>query len=76
MVLTVVVYVLLREQRFPRPIEDLFAFFAGTPGTANCYGQSVAALNQTYGNQPAAAAALGYPSVAALHAAIKTFCGS
>jgi phospholipase C len=55
---------------------DLFAFFAGTPGTANCYGQSVAALNQTYGNQPAAAAALGYPSVAALHAAIKTFCGS
>jgi ligand-binding SRPBCC domain-containing protein len=28
MVLTVVVYVLLREQRFPRPIEDVFAFFA------------------------------------------------
>ena len=50
--------------------------FAGTPGKANCYGQSVAALNNQYGNQPAAAVALGYPSVQALHDAIHTFCGS
>jgi hypothetical protein len=50
------------------------ALFAGTPGKASCYGQSVTALNQKFGNQPAAAAALGYASIDALHQAIKTFC--
>ena len=50
--------------------------FTGTPGKANCNGQSVAALNKQFGSQAAAAAALGYASVDALHQAIKTFCGS
>jgi hypothetical protein len=50
--------------------------FAGTPGFSNCHGKSVAALAQQYGDLTAAAAALGLPSVPALQAAIKTFCGS
>jgi hypothetical protein len=32
--------------------------FAGTPGTHNCHGQSVSALDQQYGGVAAAAAAL------------------
>lgn len=50
--------------------------FAGNPDKANCFGQSVAALNHAFGNQPAAAEALGYESVAALHDAIREFCNS
>jgi YVTN family beta-propeller protein len=49
--------------------------FAGTPGKANCYGQSVSALVQQYGGLNAAAAALGFFSVAALQNAIVAFCG-
>jgi hypothetical protein len=49
--------------------------FAGTPGAANCHGQSVAALAQKYGGLHAAATALGFSSVGDLQAAILTFCG-
>jgi YVTN family beta-propeller protein len=49
--------------------------FAGTPGKANCYGQSVTALDQRYGALGAAATALGYSSVQVLRNAIVTFCG-
>jgi hypothetical protein len=48
--------------------------FVGTPGQADCQGKSVSALSQQYGGMPAAAAALGFPSVQALQNAIKTFC--
>jgi hypothetical protein len=48
------------------------ALFAGVPGNANCFGRSVSAL----GDQAAAAGALGYPSVTALHNAIHAYCGS
>jgi YVTN family beta-propeller protein len=40
--------------------------FAGTPGQANCHGQSVSALAKQYGGLNNAAAVLGYPSVSAL----------
>jgi hypothetical protein len=48
--------------------------FAGTPGAANCNGQTVSALSQQFGTLDAAAAALGFPSVKALQSAIKAFC--
>jgi hypothetical protein len=48
--------------------------FAGTPGQANCQGQSVSALAKQYGGLNAAAAALGYSDVNALQQAILTFC--
>jgi predicted outer membrane repeat protein len=48
--------------------------FAGQPGKANCYGQSVSALATKYDGLSAAAAALGYPSVKALQAALGAFC--
>ena len=48
--------------------------FAGTPGKANCYGQSVSALVRQYHGLNAAAAALGFSSVRALEIAILTFC--
>jgi Beta-propeller repeat len=48
--------------------------FAGTPGTANCQGQSVSALAREFGGLEAAAAALGFPSVQALQDAIREFC--
>jgi hypothetical protein len=51
------------------------AFFIGTPGKANCPGQSVSSLSQTYGGMAGAATALGYPSVQALQDAIKSYCG-
>jgi hypothetical protein len=44
--------------------------FAGTPGKANCHGQSVSALAQQYGGLNGAAAALGYADVSALQNAI------
>jgi hypothetical protein len=47
--------------------------FAGTPGKANCHGQSISALAQQYGGPDAAASALGFPSVQALQNAIRTF---
>jgi probable HAF family extracellular repeat protein len=49
--------------------------FAGTPGKANCYGQSVSALVRQYHGLNAATAALGYPRVRALEKAILAFCG-
>jgi hypothetical protein len=49
--------------------------FVGTPGRANCYGQSVSALVQQYGGLNGAAAALGFPSVSALQVGILAFCG-
>jgi hypothetical protein len=48
--------------------------FAGTPGKANCYGQSVSVLVRQYHGLNAAAAALGYPRVRALETAILAFC--
>jgi hypothetical protein len=50
--------------------------FAGTPGKANCHGQSVSALARQYGGLNSAAAALGYADVSALQNAILAFCGS
>ena len=49
--------------------------FAGTPGRANCYGQSVSALARQYGGLNVAAAALGYSGVRPLQNVILTFCG-
>ena len=48
--------------------------FAGTPGKANCHGESVSALAQQFGGLNNAAAALGFASVSALQDAIMTFC--
>jgi hypothetical protein len=50
--------------------------FAGTPGAANCHGKTVSALAQQYGGLANAASSLGYASVAALQAAITSFCGT
>ena len=47
--------------------------FAGTPGKANCRGQSVSALVKQYGGLPAAAAARDYSSVQALQNAIAEY---
>jgi hypothetical protein len=49
--------------------------FAGTPGTVNCYGQSVSALAHEFGGLNNAAAALGLPSISALQNAILAVCG-
>jgi hypothetical protein len=49
--------------------------FAGSPGKANCHGQSVSALARQYGGLNSAAAALGYADVSALQNAVMTFCG-
>jgi YVTN family beta-propeller protein len=48
--------------------------FAGTPGTANCIGQSIAALTRQFVGLNAAAAALWFSSVSALQNAIMAFC--
>jgi hypothetical protein len=50
------------------------AAFAGTPGKANCHGESVLALARQFGGLNSAAAALGFPSVQALQDAIWAFC--
>jgi hypothetical protein len=47
---------------------------AGTPGQANCHGQSVSAVARQFGGVPAAASALGFSSVKALQAALRGFC--
>jgi hypothetical protein len=49
--------------------------FAGTPGKANCHGQSVSALAKGFGDLNNAVAELGYPSVDTLQDAILTYCG-
>jgi hypothetical protein len=48
--------------------------FAGTPGKANCHGQSVSALVRQFGGLKRAAEALGYVGVDALQNAIMEFC--
>ena len=48
--------------------------FAGLPGKANCYGQSVAALAKQYHGLNAASANLGFASVGTLQVAILAFC--
>jgi len=47
---------------------------AGTPGRANCHGKSVSTLAHQFGGLDAAASALGFSSVDALHDAFKAFC--
>jgi spore maturation protein SpmA len=49
--------------------------FAGTPGKANCHGQSVSALAKQYGGLNNAAAALGFDRMSALQNAVGEFCG-
>jgi uncharacterized membrane protein len=49
--------------------------FAGTPGEANCPGQSVTALARQFGGLNAAAITLGFSSVPALQDDILAFCG-
>lgn len=56
----------------PRPSNP----FAGTPGSANCFGKSVSALARTYGGIAHAAPALGYASVSALQSAIANYCSN
>jgi YVTN family beta-propeller protein len=58
----------------PGPKPEKPPKFAGKPGKANCYGQSVSALAKQYGGLNNAAAALGYPSVNALQNAIEAYC--
>ena len=47
---------------------------AGTPGQANCHGESVSALALQFGGLHAAASALGFSSVAALQDGFRAFC--
>jgi len=76
---------LMTDQRgFPRPDRgevccDIGAFefqetFPGQPGTTNCNGNSASALDAQYGSIDKAATALCFPSVQALHDAIRAFC--
>ena len=48
--------------------------FAGTPGKANCPGQSVSAVARQFGGLNAAAAALEFSNAQALEDAILAFC--
>jgi YVTN family beta-propeller protein len=48
--------------------------FAGVSGSPNCQGTSVSALARKFGDLNAAAAALGFSNVRALHDAIRAFC--
>ena len=51
------------------------ATIAGTPGHAHCRGQSISGLSEDFGGElDAAASALGFPSVKALHNAVVAFC--
>jgi hypothetical protein len=51
------------------------ATIAGTPGHARCRGQSISGLSEDFGGElDAAASALGFPSVRALHNAVVAFC--
>ena len=47
---------------------------AGTPGQANCHGESISALAKQFGGLDTAASALGFPSVQALQNSFTTFC--
>jgi hypothetical protein len=46
----------------------------GTPGQANCHGQTISALAHQFGGIDAAASALGFSSVQALQTGFTTFC--
>lgn len=48
---------------------------AGTPGAANCQGDTVSALARQFGGVDSAAAALGFSSVAGLQGVVRDFCG-
>jgi len=48
---------------------------AGTPGQANCHGQTVSAMATEFGGIDASASTLGYSSVDALQDGIRVFCG-
>jgi hypothetical protein len=48
--------------------------FGAVPGQANCHGKSVSTLANQFGGLRGAASALGFPSVPALHDAIRAFC--
>jgi hypothetical protein len=50
--------------------------FAGTPGKANCHGQSVSALARQYGGLNNAATTLEYSSVSTLQEAVTAYCES
>jgi len=65
-------FVVLPDQ--PRFLVIAVPAFAGTPGTANCHGQSVSTLVQQFGGLDAAASALGFPDVQSMQSAILTFC--
>jgi hypothetical protein len=47
---------------------------AGTPGVANCLGQTIAALAQEFGSTDSAASSLGFSSVQALQDGFTLFC--
>jgi hypothetical protein len=47
---------------------------AGVPGHANCHGKTISALAHQFGGIHAAAATLGFSSVAALQEGVKVFC--
>lgn len=51
-----------------------FQDFAGTPGQANCYDESVSTLTSQFGSPTAAASAIGYTSLRELQNAIQAFC--
>jgi hypothetical protein len=52
----------------------VFAPFAGTPGKANCHGQSISTLAREFGGLNAAAAGAGFPSISALQNALMAYC--
>ena len=47
---------------------------AGTPGQADCHGQTISALAHQFGSVSSASAELGFPSVQSLQAAVSVFC--
>ncbi len=47
---------------------------AGTPGQANCHGESISGLAAQFGGIDAAASALGFSSVQALQDSFRAFC--
>ena len=50
-------------------------FFVGLPGKDDCFGQSVAGLNHTFGGPAGAAAELGFAGIEAMQHAIFEHCG-
>jgi hypothetical protein len=49
---------------------------AGTPGQANCHGQTIAAMATQFGGIDPSAFTLGYASTAALQTGVQQFCGN